>query len=49
MKDVEFNHVKAQRAANVPTFVLNGVENFLVQGSPGIPDTRLKSADRKEF
>src|SRR6266568_519607 len=34
VKDVEFNHVKAQHAANVPTFVLNGVENFLVQASP---------------
>jgi hypothetical protein len=47
--DVEFNHVKAQRAANVPTFVLNDVENFAVQGSAGIPDARLKSVERKEF
>ena len=49
VKDVEFNHVKAQRAANVPTFLLNGVENFSVQGSAGIPDAKLKSVDRKEF
>ncbi len=49
VKDVEFNHVKAQHAEGVPTFVLNGVENLLVQASPGIPDTKLKSADRKEF
>jgi hypothetical protein len=49
VKDVEFNHVKAQHAANVPTFVLNSVENLMVQASPGIPDIKLKSADRKEF
>jgi len=49
VKDVEFNNVKAQHAADVPTFVLNGVENFLIQGSPGIPDTRLKSVEKKEF
>lgn len=45
----EFNHVKRQHAEGVPTFVLNGVEGFLVQQSPGIPDTKLKSVDRKEF
>jgi len=49
VKDVEFNHVKAQHAANVPTFVLNSVENLMVQASPGIPDIKLNSADRKEF
>jgi hypothetical protein len=49
VKAVELNHVKAQHATDVPTFVLNGVENFSVQGSTGIPDARLKSVERKEF
>lgn len=49
VKNAEFRHVKAQRAPNVPAFVLKSVEDFLVQQSPGIPDTSLKSADRKDF
>jgi polygalacturonase len=49
VKDVEFNHIRAQHAANVPTFVLKSVEDFLVEHSLDIPDTRLKSVERKDF
>ena len=49
VKNAEFHHVKAEHAANVPAFVLRSVEDFLVQSSPGIPDIKLKSVDRKEF
>jgi polygalacturonase len=49
VKDVEFNHVRAQHAAGVPTFVLKSVEDFLVAQSPGIADTKMQKVDKKEF
>jgi hypothetical protein len=49
VKDVEFDHVRAQHAEGVPLFVLKSVEDFGVRNSPGIADTKLKSVDRKEF
>jgi hypothetical protein len=49
VKNAEFNHVKAQHAGGVPTFVLKSVEDFAVRQSPGIADTGLRKVDRKEF
>lgn len=40
--------LKAQRAANVPVFVLKNVEDFSVQQSKGIPDTRLERVVEKK-
>jgi polygalacturonase len=49
VKDVEFNHVRAQHAEGVPVFVLKEVEDFGVRNSRGIADTQLKRVDRKDF
>jgi len=49
VKGADFNHVKAQHAEGVPTFVLKSVQDFAVTQSPGIPDTKLKTVDQKEF
>ncbi|MGH9970757.1 MAG: rhamnogalacturonidase [Pyrinomonadaceae bacterium] len=42
VKGVEFYRLRAQRAADVPTFLLTNVENFSVQQSASLPDTRLE-------
>jgi polygalacturonase len=42
VKGAEFFRVRAQRSAEVPTFVLNEVEDFSVQQSHPLPDTRLE-------
>ncbi|HUI57750.1 MAG TPA: glycoside hydrolase family 28 protein [Bryobacteraceae bacterium] len=49
VRNIEFNHVKSQHAAGVPTIVLKSVVDFLAQRSSGIPDSRLPSVDRREF
>jgi polygalacturonase len=49
VKDVEFRNLKAQHAPDVPTFVLKDVTDFEVHQSRGIPDTVLKSVDKKSF
>jgi hypothetical protein len=49
VQNVEFHHVKAQHAANVPVFVLNSVDNFTVQASPEIPDAKLGHVEKKSF
>jgi hypothetical protein len=46
---VEFNHVKAQRARNVPMFVLRNVEDFSVHQSRPLPDKQLKSVKRRDL
>ena len=43
VKDVDFEHVKAQKAASVPTFVLLNAEEISVN------DTKIPKADHKEF
>lgn len=40
VKGADFFRVKAQRATDVPTFTFLNVENFSVQQSASIPDTR---------
>ena len=49
VKNAEFFHVKAQRAASVPAFSLKAVDGFEVRLSPGIADTKLQKVDKKEF
>ena len=46
---VDFQHVKAQKAEGVPSFVLLKVEDFSVHGSPMTPDVRLEKVERKEM
>jgi polygalacturonase len=47
--DAAFVHVNAQHAADVPRFVLMKVGNFSTHGCPGVADTHLDRAERKEF
>jgi polygalacturonase len=42
VKGAEFFRVRAQRSADVPTFILNEVEDFSVQQSYPLPDTRIE-------
>jgi len=48
-KDVVFDHVKAQHAAGVPTFVLLNAEDFSVTRSSPVADTTVAKTDHKEF
>jgi len=49
VKGVDFQHVKAQKAEGVPTFVLKNVEGFGVHGSAPVADTHLASVKQKEL
>jgi len=44
-----FLNLKAQHGETVPTFVLNKVENFNLQQSWPLPDTRIERAETKRF
>ena len=45
----EFIHVKAQREADVPVFVLKNVSDFSIQQSWPLPDQRLERVDSKKL
>lgn len=45
----EFLHIKGQRAQDVPTFVLKKVENFSLQQSWPLPDTRIERAESSKL
>jgi len=45
---VDFQHVKAQKAAGIPAFVLQNVEDFSVYRS-GVPDAHIENVARKEM
>ena len=49
VRAVDFQHVKARKAAGVPAFVLLHVEDFSVRNSPLTPDAHLDHVDRKEM
>jgi hypothetical protein len=49
VKGADFRHIKAQRAADAPAFALKNVEDFSVQQSKGVPDTRLERVSEKKF
>src|ERR1017187_5503360 len=46
---VDFQHVKAQKAAGVSTIVLKNVENFTARGCTPLPDTQIPTVDRREM
>jgi polygalacturonase len=48
VKGADLRGLKAQRAANVPMFVLKNVEDFSVQQTKGVPDTRLERVVEKK-
>ena len=47
--DIDFLHLKAQHAADVPTFWMKNVSNLSVQQSWPIADARLERVDVKKF
>jgi polygalacturonase len=47
VQDVEFFRVKVPHAAGAPTFALNKVTDLSVHMCSGVPDTVLKTADKK--
>ena len=49
VRGADFHHVKAQRAADGPTFSLFDVQGFSVQHSWPVPDTRLERVQQKVF
>jgi polygalacturonase len=49
VRGANFLGVTAQKAADVPTFVLKNVEDFSVRDSRPVPDTRVERADSKKF
>jgi hypothetical protein len=49
VKGADFEHVKAQKASGVPTFVLRDVEGFSVYRSSPVADTNVTKTDHQEF
>jgi hypothetical protein len=49
VNDVDFQHVKAQKAAGVSTIVLKNVENFTARGCTPLPDTQIPTVERREM
>ncbi|HWS89654.1 MAG TPA: glycoside hydrolase family 28 protein [Pyrinomonadaceae bacterium] len=49
VRGASFHGVSAQKAADVPTFVLKNVEDFTVRNSRPVPDTRVERAESKRF
>ena len=49
VKAADLRHIKARHAQDVPSFVLNEVEDFSVQQSQPLPDTNLKKVKRQQF
>jgi polygalacturonase len=45
----DFNRVTAQRAANVPTFVLKNVSDFITRECRDIPNMHLDRVEQKKF
>jgi polygalacturonase len=45
----DFFHVKAQKAADIPTIVLKNVEDFTARGCTPLPDTQIKNVDRRDM
>ncbi|HWB85491.1 MAG TPA: glycosyl hydrolase family 28-related protein [Bryobacteraceae bacterium] len=49
VKGIDFDHVKAQKANGIPTFVLMNVENLAIDHSTPVPDTKIEKVERKEL
>ena len=49
VKGADFQHMKAQKAAGIPTFVLQNVEDFSVSRSAPVADAHLDKVERKEM
>ncbi len=49
IKGAEFYRLRAQHAVDLPTFVLKNVENFNLQQSWPLPDTRFERAESRRL
>jgi polygalacturonase len=49
VKSAEFYRLRAQRSTNAPTFVLKNVEDFLLQQSWPLSDTRIERAESRKL
>lgn len=49
VRGATFLGIAAQKAADVPTFVLKNVEDFNVRNSRPVPDTRVERTESKKF
>lgn len=49
VRGADFQHVKAQHAPEVPTFVLKNVEDFKIHQCGAVPDTRLERVEQKKL
>jgi hypothetical protein len=49
VKRADFTRVRAEHAANVPTFILKNVEEFKFHQSDGLPGTQLDKAEDHSF
>ena len=47
--DADFDHVKAQKNPNAPTFVLKNVSGFQVHRSTPVADVQVSNTTRKDF
>lgn len=45
----DFQHIKAQKAANAPAFVLNEVKDFNIYNSLPVANTRMADVNKKEL
>jgi polygalacturonase len=46
---LDFQHITAQRARDVPTFVLRNVSDFSIHDCPGLLDAHFDRIDQKKF
>ncbi len=49
VKDVACNHVRAQAAPGVPTFMLKNVEDFRAHQCRGVADTQIEKVEKKDL
>jgi hypothetical protein len=47
VKGASFRYIKAQKMQEAPFFVLNKVEDFMIQNSEGLKDATIKQADHQ--
>jgi polygalacturonase len=45
----DFQHIRAQKAEGVPTFMLNQVKNFNLFNSSQLPNTKLATVDKQQL
>ncbi|MBV8831855.1 MAG: glycoside hydrolase family 28 protein [Acidobacteriaceae bacterium] len=49
VSEAEFDRVKGEHAAGVPTLILKNVQGFRVRNSPFTPDTQLQTVTAQQF